>query len=243
MEKKELLDIQNIDQKVMYFFRKKALLDAFESRRVCSANNDMAKEIETLRKQFLLLVQEQASILSFIEKYSDAMDQEEVNLFLTDFFSFSSEFLEYYETQLANLGKKEKQEKKVFLFSDYWIHARCLLLKMKDIMDYLHYPIDFWEYIMPRISLRDSHIPEHRFFYLVNIKVDTEDNIVDMHVGVPAIVNLETALVNIHEFRHAYDLYQLLGHPLPKEEEEYEKDAREEEKKFIKKYISSIEPL
>lgn len=64
-----------------------------------------------------------------------------------------------------------------------------------------------------------------------------EDGIVRrVKLVVPHVRNLETALVNVHEFRHGFDLYDLIGKEYP-EENDFEERARAEENQFITEYV------
>ena len=60
----------------------------------------------------------------------------------------------------------------------------------------------------------------------------------DMRIIVPKIINLFTALVNVHEFKHAYDVYSVLGKKVSDEDASlYEKNAIDKEKEFVKSYL------
>ncbi len=226
MDKKELEKVRTFHQVAFSWWKNQSLL------------NSSPKKRKELLEEYSLVLQEEDNLLQFLEEHYERMDALEVTLFLNDFFSLEEKTFAYYKSCFQNQnGTRHFQL--LTEQDDFRIRLQSLLLTILDVISYLNYPNEFWKYIQPRISLRDSHIEEHQFFYLVNIKCDQENRVIDMHVGVPVVVNLKTALINIHEFRHAYDLYQLLGTPLLKEEEEYEKDAKEEEKKFIKECFFS----
>ena len=108
----------------------------------------------------------------------------------------------------------------------------------KDIEDFLKYPEEFWQYIDIRTIIVDSHIPEEREFYGVNLKM-SNNKLSDIKVFVPEIINLETALINIHEFRIAYNLYQELGNAISKEDSWYELSGKESVKEFKKSYFKN----
>ena len=46
-------------------------------------------------------------------------------------------------------------------------------------------------------------------FGVENIKQDN-NCLIDIKVFVPNVINLETAVINVHEFKHAYDLWKLI---------------------------------
>ena len=64
--------------------------------------------------------------------------------------------------------------------------------------------------------------------------------LVDIKVFVPKVVNLKTALINIHELKHAYDLYGLLGKKIADDNEFYEKEAKKFEKRFETEYMVNV---
>lgn len=62
---------------------------------------------------------------------------------------------------------------------------------------------------------------------------------VGLYVIVPIIKNLGTALINVHEYRHAYDLYNHLGQKYVINQLDSEALARETEEAFSLKYALS----
>lgn len=104
-----------------------------------------------------------------------------------------------------------------------------------EIKEFLKFPDEFWNYIKNRIIYIDSSISDSEFFYNTLMKFDRENKLIDIKVIVPYAIDLKTTLVNIHEFKHAYDLYLNLGKTIDNEEK-YEDSAVEMEKEFVKKY-------
>ena len=109
-------------------------------------------------------------------------------------------------------------------------------LKDKDIKVFLNYPNIFWDFISTRTKYLNNYM-EFRDFYGVYPKFDLNNYLIDVKVIVPRIINLATALINIHEFKHAYDLYNILGNKLLKEDIFYENEAIKKEQQFIKYYL------
>ena len=60
--------------------------------------------------------------------------------------------------------------------------------------------------------------------------------ITGINVFVPKVVDLGTALVNVHEFKHGIDLYKYIGQVEPPFED-FELMAKKEEYKFRKEYV------
>ena len=73
-------------------------------------------------------------------------------------------------------------------------------------------------------------------FYSVLMRFDDNNRLSDIRIYVPIIVDLKTALINIHEFKHAHDLYLKLGEEI-NNEEDLEITARNQEKDFIDNYV------
>lgn len=95
----------------------------------------------------------------------------------------------------------------------------------------------FWIYIKTRVLFLDSHFEEDNDFYGVNIKLDDSNFLIDMKVLVPRIINLETSLVNVHEFNHAYYLYKTLGYPIVNDDIFYEEMVKSYENLFQDEYV------
>ena len=105
------------------------------------------------------------------------------------------------------------------------------------IKNFLSFPEDFWIYIKPKIRFIDSLGDEKGIIYETLMHFDINECLDDLRVFVPVIINLKTALICIHEFKHAYDLFNLLGKKVLVLDEVFEKDARDKENEFIKKYL------
>ena len=106
----------------------------------------------------------------------------------------------------------------------------------EDIVAFLNYPEEFWEFVTPRIKRIDPTVSGNEIFYVTLRKFDDEGRITNIRVMVPEIIDMRTARINVHELKHAYDLYQLLGQEI-NNEEEFENSAREKENEFIKIYV------
>ena len=123
---------------------------------------------------------------------------------------------------------------------DYLNEALGLIIGDKEIKDFLNYDEDFWKYIKTRIRRVDSRDDNKNRFYETVMHFDKDNKLDDMRVYVPYVINLKTSLVNIHEIKHAYDLYNKLGNYITEDVELFEEAAREKEKEFIKKYLPNI---
>ena len=104
----------------------------------------------------------------------------------------------------------------------------------EEVKTYLNYENEFWNFINKKIKFIDGSVEENKFFYSTLMKFDFNNNLKDIKVIVPFVTDLKTALVNIHEFCHAHDLYLMMGKPITNEQE-YEERAIQKENNFTKK--------
>ena len=111
----------------------------------------------------------------------------------------------------------------------------------EDVVAFLDYPEEFWEYVTPRIRKVDSTIPGNEIFYATLLKFDKKDkNIIrDIKVMLPHIIDLKTACINIHELKHAYDMYKKLNQYVDDSDPKYESDAIAMEEKFKVKILKA----
>lgn len=104
------------------------------------------------------------------------------------------------------------------------------------IKQFLNYPDKFWHYIHSRIIYIDSTIPGNEMFYNTLMKFDDNNKLVDIKVFIPYIIDIKTARINVHELKHAYDLYLRLGQIIDADTDTFEEDAVVLEHQFVKKY-------
>ena len=104
------------------------------------------------------------------------------------------------------------------------------------IKQFLNYPDEFWHYIHKRIIYVDSTIFGNEIFYNTLMKFDQNNCLQDIKVFIPYIIDMDTAKINVHELKHAYDLYLRLGQVIDEDTESFEEDAIALEHNFVKKY-------
>lgn len=92
------------------------------------------------------------------------------------------------------------------------------------------YDEEFLRYLKDRTVTVPSDIDKSWFgcFAIVN-----EGMLVDIKLLVPEIENEDNLLVNIHEYTHAYDLYQVLNQPYVENRTAREMRAKELEKRYL----------
>ncbi len=88
---------------------------------------------------------------------------------------------------------------------------------------------EFWEYMRPRTKRINA--PVETAIWGAFTSYDQENKLSNIRIIVPEIVDEQTLLINIHEYAHAYELYQELGTnyiPKQKSSEEYAKSKEQE---------------
>lgn len=240
---------QNREEKVFIFnhFFKSFL----NSIIVYGIKSDITKDAISIWKEFKKILKEEQNIHRFVIEYSEKIDFDDCLKFLDSIDELNEKTLLYYykcfedilcacETKCDFRAKHNKKNFDTLLEADeYQNKAVELMLTFEDIKNYFNYEEEFWQFVDKKIKYIDGSIEKNKLFYGTLMKFDENENLIDIKVIVPNITNLETALVNIHEFKHAYDLYQMMGKKI-ENEQEYEKQANLEETNFSKQYIKNI---
>ncbi len=112
-------------------------------------------------------------------------------------------------------------------------------ITLDDIQTFLSYDTSFWNYLKGKVSRVDSNQNDAKYFYGTYPSYDSNGVLSGLYVIVPIIKNLGTALINVHEYRHAYDLYNHLGQKYVINQLDSEALAKETEEAFSLKYALS----
>ena len=95
---------------------------------------------------------------------------------------------------------------------------------------------EFFEYIKKKVLVLPSDTPLVWFGCFPIL--DEDHNIMDIRLSVPEIVTEKNLLVNLHEYYHAYELYNELGKEYIENIEEKEKNAKIFERKYLKSELN-----
>lgn len=256
MNELELKDLKNDIKEIKYknieeiFLMAKYCLIAYaKSIFAYGRNHFITLEVIQVWKEFFKIIMEEKYILGYLVKNGLFEDFEEVNNFLFKLDNVNEETIQYYYDVLdgietaceMNMEWKAMRPRKEFstlIETDFYRkNLFFFTFSMGDVKNFLGYEEEFWKYIEKRVLLIDSHIQEDNEFFGVNMKFDDNQCLSDIKVFVPKIINLETALVNVHEFHHAYCLYKLLGCSITDSCDCYEKMAKDCENLFQKEYV------
>lgn len=156
-----------------------------------------------------LIKKEQAKLLKFLRQNLKKIDSNELDKVLTTLKTVSQKTVDDQCYRLLSDNEQVKKIDGLQTVTDtdqFRKEVYGLTLKMNDIVKYLNYPSSFWAYILPRI-IRTDEEKVHGIY----VKCDEEEIVKDIKLYIPHIINLNTAKINIHEFRCAYDIYQMLN--------------------------------
>lgn len=249
--KEVLKEVQHQNREEKVFIFNHFLKSFLKSIIVYGIKSDITKDAINIWKKFKEILKEEQKIHRFVIKYSEKIDFDDCLKFLDSIDVLNEKTLLYYskcfedilsacETKCEFRAKHSKKDFDTLLETDeYQDKAVELMLTFDDIKNYFNYEEEFWQFVDKKIKYIDGSIEKNKLFYGTLMKFDENENLIDIKVIVPNITNLETALVNIHEFKNAYDLYHMMGKKI-ENEQEYEKKAILEEATFSKQYIKKV---
>lgn len=241
------IKLENIEE--FFLFLKYCFYTYVKSIQAFGYHHPVTNSVVEIWKEFLDIRSEESFILNILGKSDCLGGFFEISDFLDELDLLNEKEIKYYYNELdsiedACLMKKEYKAKRGKKDFDgltntnlYQLKLCSLLLSFRDIQAFLDYPDEFWDYISDRILYADSYFDEEKDFYGVYIQTDKDECVTNIKVIVPHIINLETALVQVHEFQHAYSLYQILGSKIVMDDNEYEQEARKYEADFQEKYM------
>lgn len=249
-EKKELKDEikelrkLNIEQNFLIF---KYLMEAYVNSIITfGINNKVTKETFDLFKKYRKITRREDNIYSYLLEKSKLIDLGESLELIDSLDELNSKTINYFYSSIDNIldacisGEeiRAKYNKRTFKTLDetdeFEFQTKGLLIDFNFIKNYLNYPEVFWNFIDNKMLLIDSHNEESSDFYKLLMKFDDDNNLQDIKVIVPCIINVQTARINIHEIECAYELYKLFGKKI-EEKNIYECINNEGEK--FKQYV------
>lgn len=220
----------------------KALISFGPNHRITKEVKDIWREFKNnyiikLNYQQLLLKNYElihyCEALDFLDLLQD-YDEESVKYYLDSF----EDIVDACDTKVEfRANHREKKFKPLESEKLIQLSYRGLTLSREEIIKFLSYPQEFWDYLKPRVREVDPWVEDNKYFWNTFLKFDENKILSDIHVCVPGIVNIKTACVNVHEFKHAYDMYKLLGQEVDEEKPKYENDARKMEEIFCDEYV------
>ena len=219
-----------------------------------NSNTELLKECFSLLKIYSEIIEYEMNLYDIIINNKVKIDYQECRIIMRRIGDLNKQTIMYFNYMISiikdayakNEEIKLNYSNKDFKFinenNDYLNEVIGLTIDFDFEKNFLNYPDAFWNYIKSKIRFVDSRGDEKHILYETIMHFDENNCLDDMRVFVPKIINLLTALINVHEFKHAYDLYHLLGKQVTYDVTEFEETASQKEKEFIK-YLSKRDYL
>lgn len=175
-------------------------------------------------KDFLAILKEEKNLMHMIVRNADKIDKYMADEYLDMLDDLNDDTFRYYCSYLDSIenacdmktawrAKKGLKEYDTLIeTNNYRQQLVEMMITKEDIMEFMSLPNHFWNFIKTRTIHGDDYDENDQEFYGINVKCDHHCNLIDIKLIVPKIINLKTALINVHEYQRAYELYKLLGH-------------------------------
>lgn len=244
--KKEIKNIRimNIEQNVLTL---KYIIEAYiHSFIVFGFNNTITDYVKRIWNEIKQIVKEEQSIHKYLINNSQKINFSEALKLLDKLDDLNKATILYYYESLddilnacdtkceyrATLSPKEFST--LIETDEYKIESAGLTIDFDNIKEFLDYPEDFWNYIKPRLIQVGLFVEDNNYQVLI---IEDEGILKDMRVIVPNVINLESACINIHEFKNAYELYKRLGQKLDESEKNTDYDSINLGNEFVNSYV------
>ncbi len=246
--KEDIADINSLNRNEFFLILKYWLEAYIKCLVTFGQYNPVTLDTLKVIKEYVKINTERKKLIKFLLCHSKIIDVEGANELLIALENLNEQTVLYYYRVLDDIldacdckaeyrATRIKKDFDTLIETDsYRAQATGLIMSIDDIYRFLDYPQSFWDYVNPKVVYVDSHKPDNDKFYSTLMRFDQNNCLIDMKVIVPYIINLQTALVNVHEFKHAYDLYNLLGCPVDEKDPIFEESARAIEQAFVKEY-------
>lgn len=246
--KKDLKDIKNATKEEILLMSIYCLQTYVKSILAFGKDNIVTQNVFNVWNEFKSIIDIEKTLIDYINNNLAKISFSEVDTLLDDMDDLNSETIIYYYQVLDDIAdacdmkesyraiRRKKNFETLIEESDLPDQIIALAMDEKDIKKFLGCNDKLWDFLQNKIIRVDITTKEAMDFFGVYPK-EENGKVADFKVIVPYIFNLETLLINVHEFQHAIDVYNTLGKCLANDNEEYELSARAKEKEFRKNYL------
>lgn len=215
---------------------------AFEALRYGYLNITELRTLFGHLKEYSRELDAESYYLKILDGYKHRITEEDLDRLLNnidvsneDTYNFYEAYGEYYSDKAFPQYRSYEPRRKSPRIQDntrITDEIKGLTLGTSDLFKYFK-GSDAYYYAQENAKIVDGG--DNLWLYGVNI--DEEHGILRRYrMIVPPIKDLRTALINVHEYRHALDLFDLIGKEYPVEND-FEERARAEEEKFVREYV------
>ncbi len=211
-------------------------------------SNNYLEELIKIKNEYMAILSEENRLLNMILKNGINKDITAIDDLIGKLNDLADTTIAYYYSLLDDIEKEiefnrsypyrriPKNFKTLIETDEFKLLVNGLNLTIIDVKKYLGYDDDFWNYIQNKIKIiknpyLDYDLKMH--YYGVWYEFNERKELTKLIICIPEIVDLKTAQIAIHEFRHAHDIYN----GKTQEDSILEDMAKQEEEKFKTNYL------
>ena len=211
-------------------------------------SNNYLEELIKIKDEYMAILSEENKLLNIILKNGINKDITAIDNLIGKLNDLTDTTITYYYSLLDDIEKEiefnrnypyrrlPKNFKTLIETDEFKLMTHGLNLTIEDIKKYLRYNDDFWNYIQDKTKIiKDPYLDYDlkMHYYGVWYEFNERKELTKLIICIPEIVDLKTAQIAIHEFRHANDIYT----SKIQEDSILEDIAKQEEDKFKTDYL------
>ena len=240
------IKIENILTKIMMCKEYIFLLIIILAKKGLS--NNYLEELIKIKNEYMAILREENKLLNMILKNGINKDITAIDDLIGKLNDLADTTITYYYSLLDDIEKEiefnrnypyrrlPKNFKTLIETDEFKLMAHGLNLAIEDVKKYLGYDDDFWNYIQDKTKIIKNPYLDYDLkihYYGVWYEFNERKELAKLIICIPEVVNLKTAQIAIHEFRHAHDIYT----SKIQEDSILEDTAKQEEDKFKTDYL------
>ena len=214
------IQIENISAKIMMLKEYFSLLFNILIKKGFSDN--YLKELNKAKFEYMQILTEENHLLGLILKDGLYKDFDAVNHLIIELNDLSDKTIIYYYRLIDDIEKEleinrnysyrriTKNFDTLIENEEFKLKVLGLNLTIEDIKDYLKYEDNFWNYISDKTKvIKNPYINYNSkiHYYGVWYDLNQDNKLKKLVICVPDVIDLKTAQIAIHEFKHAHDVY------------------------------------
>lgn len=238
--------IQNIEAKIMMY---KEYIFLFINILIEKGLSDnYLEELIKIKAEYIAILNEENNLLNLILKNGINKNINAVDELIIKLNDLNKKTIIYYYSLLDDIESEieinrnysyrriPKNFETLTETDEFKFMVNGLNLTINDVKIYLNYGNDFWNYIKDKTKVIKNPYSNYDLkmdYYGIWYDFNKNKELTKLIICIPEIVDLKTAQIVIHEFRHAHDIYS--GNI--KEDYILEEFAKQEENKFKNNYL------
>lgn len=240
------IQIQNIEAKIMMY---KEYIFLFINILIEKGLSDnYLEELIKIKTEYMAILNEENNLLNLILNNCINKNINAVDELIIKLNGLNEKTIIYYYSLLDDIESEieinrnysyrriPKNFETLIETDEFKFMVNGLNLTINDVKNYLNYGNDFWNYIKDKTKVIKNPYSNYDLkmnYYGIWYDFNEDKEITKLIICIPEIIDLKTAQIAIHEFRHAHDIYS--GNI--KEDYILEEFAKQEKNKFKNDYL------